>query len=886
MPTPIILILSLFAVIVGVIAVAYLAVPLFQGLAWLLTTIGRGVVGFVRHVFRFAFGMMGDLVRTVGGVITSIVLVPLIVGNVLIGRWSAATHFGRVLQDEVKGVGHCLYRVAIGHPAKFLLLGGLVEGIEQRIPQAVAQSPGSDKPSGRIGQFEGYSIVGSLPGGGSGGRLYVAEPDERKRAAFARSGREVKQVVIKAFSLSDGSSLPQIIRESRALEAAKRLGLILDHELTDARFFYVMEYIPGDSLTIVTKRLHAESGPQGLAGPQLASAVSMIGDLLGELDRYHRGGLWHKDVKPDNIIINQGRAHLVDLGLVTPLRSAMTLTTHGTEYFRDPELVRMALRGAKVNEVDGVKFDVYGVGAVLYSVIENSFPAHGGLSQITRSCPEALRWIVRRAMTDLHNRYASAGEMLSDLRALLAASDPFMLKPADLPSVRGGAPAPTPAPADDFADAVAGAGAAAAAPAKEGFIFEAQVGWGPPAAGPTPPAAPAGDGNAGGRRRPRLSVTDWWTGRYEPGEPAGPLGGFDARRIGIDAERLARDLSSGVEQAADAVRRSFGGAPIPRRTPGGKRSAAEQIHAAQERVRRAQERVRGRMAPGAFSTSFGRSGRFSTRPNAGVAGAFFTFLAVAVAVPMFLVILSLNKADKEGRRAHDAALAEAGRIAIETDFGRLAVNLDEARSASQIADEFRHTVRAWKEASQGSANAARVGGSDGDIADLNEFGQKVSAFFDHLREAKQRAAGSSVESGAPEPSAADSTPPPPPVPAGSAGSVMLLNLLPADAQEDEAATVARLAARLASRGFAVRGVGSDDGDTELLAAGKRVVELAQPDDPDAAARVQEWIDRPETGLDAVLWIGPGKEPGAVVRRLFVRGGADVSAVAAALATDR
>ena len=37
----------------------------------------------------------------------------------------------------------------------------------------------------------------------------------------------------------------------------------------------------------------------------------------------------------------------MDFGLVTPLRSAMTLTTHGTEYFRDPEMVRMALKGVK-----------------------------------------------------------------------------------------------------------------------------------------------------------------------------------------------------------------------------------------------------------------------------------------------------------------------------------------------------------------------------------------------------------------------------------------------------------------------------------------------------------------------------------------------------------
>ena len=87
-------------------------------------------------------------------------------------------------------------------------------------------------------------------------------------------------------------------------------------------------------------------------------------------------------------------------------------------------MVRMALKGVKVHQVDGAKFDVYAAGAVLYSVIENSFPAHGGLSQITRRCPDALRWVIRRAMTDYDKRYPSAGSMLADLNYLRRAPDP------------------------------------------------------------------------------------------------------------------------------------------------------------------------------------------------------------------------------------------------------------------------------------------------------------------------------------------------------------------------------------------------------------------------------------------------------------------------------
>src|SRR5262249_50087123 len=146
--------------------------------------------------------------------------------------WSAAAHFGRAMKAETITAGHSLYRIAIGHPAHLLGLGTVVEGLENRIPEVVAAAPGPDRPSGgRVGQFDGYRIVGSLPGGGSGSKLYVAVPNAQKLAAFARQGEtDIKEVVIKAFSLRDGSSLPQIVRENRALDAAKRLGLILEHE--------------------------------------------------------------------------------------------------------------------------------------------------------------------------------------------------------------------------------------------------------------------------------------------------------------------------------------------------------------------------------------------------------------------------------------------------------------------------------------------------------------------------------------------------------------------------------------------------------------------------------------------------------------------------------
>lgn len=583
----------------GVVALALAAILVMAILVPMFKILGE----IVRRTTRFVAGEIIDALRVTGACVTAVVLVPLAAFAVALGRWSAASHYGRAIQSEIKSIGAGLYRIAIGHPINALSLTPLSEGLEKRLPQVVKASPGRDKPAKRVGQFEGYTIVGSLAGGGSGGKLYIAQPDAIRQAAFRRQGfGEVGQVVIKAFSLRDGSSLPQIVRESRSLDAAKKLGLVLDHELNDERFYYVMKFVPGESLSLVTQRLHASSGPDGLDEAHLRSAVSYISDLLSTLDAYHRGGLWHKDVKPDNIIVDREKAHLVDFGLVTPLRSAMTLTTHGTEYFRDPEMVRMALKGVKVQEVDGARFDIYAAGAVLYSVIENSFPAHGGLSQITRKCPEALRWIVRRAMTDYDKRYPTAAMMLGDLRMLAQAPDPFALKPVDLPSVGGGPLPVEPLPSHEIempalqmAHAAVGAGSTGAAPGHERARRL--------------------------RSKPRLALRNWWTGAYgveghDDVEVAEP-GSSKSYRVG--------PVVIGIT-AGSGVTINKAGSPAAVRHEGGRRSASEQVAAARGRAAAARERARSRR-----EDRLARSGR-TYRPgvNAGVMVAVVMVIGVVV----------------------------------------------------------------------------------------------------------------------------------------------------------------------------------------------------------------------------------------------------------------
>jgi hypothetical protein len=495
----------------------------------------------IKHVVRFVVHVLGDAIGLVGSAFAAVVAIPFATCNVVLGRWEAAGRWGRALRRETLHVGYRCYSLVLKRPLELLCLDGILLGVERRLPQgdaivtptdAILRDQAHDIDSelgGRAStprrgpsEFAGYTIEGTLRPGGSGAKLYIASPDDALRRRLAITS---EKVVIKSFALEEGSSLPQIVRESRALDAARALGLVFDHGLDGGRFWYAMPYHPGESLAEQARFLHARSGADGLRGDDLREAMHHGCDLVATLNRYHQGGLWHKDVKPDNIIVHDGRAHLVDLGLVTPLRSAMTLTTHGTEYFRDPEMVRQALRGVRVHQVDGARFDVYGAGAVLYFLLENTFPAHGGLSAFMKRSPEALRWIVRRAMADYHQRYATAQMMLDDLVAVAQSPDPWTLKPIELPSMRAAdmnavsPPVPPVAPVAGAAFGGAGVGAAA--------------GWmgGAPAAAAV--AIPVAHG------RPRLMVTNWWSGNYASPDVAERV--RSARTEAAQAALAARD---------------------------------------------------------------------------------------------------------------------------------------------------------------------------------------------------------------------------------------------------------------------------------------------------------------------------------------------------------
>lgn len=472
--------------IIGMIAasVALVAVGIIFGKLGILTA------ALLKHVGRTLSRLLTDLVRFFGGAIVAVVLLPVALARLVIFRpkpaLEALNASGRESVIALKSLGCAL----VLRPLELLGLSPLVGHVGTRMRVAL----GDERETRNApAEFPGYTVLRELARGGSGARLFVAEPDSRTRRKLKLPGGFV---VIKSFDFDEGTHAAEMLREGRSLDAARKLGLVLDHEASERRFHYVMRYYEGIDLGRFVRSMHEAagddaSGNEGLDRERLVLVASLVRDIVATLRDWHDAGLWHKDIKPENAIVHEGRATLVDLGLVTPLASHMTLTTHGTEYFRDPELVRQALRGARVSEVDAARFDLYGAGAVLYFALEGTFPAHGVLSSFKKKSPACLQWIARRAMADFDRRYRDAEEMLADLDRALFGCDPAAVRPADLPSMGGGGETEKPS---------------------EEAAFLAQT---LRKDAPTPPTAPATrPPDAALLERPRVKVTNWWTGAY------------------------------------------------------------------------------------------------------------------------------------------------------------------------------------------------------------------------------------------------------------------------------------------------------------------------------------------------------------------------------------
>src|SRR5512136_1454778 len=157
-----------------------------------------------------------------------------------------------------------------------------------------------------------YEIVAPLGAGGMG---------EVYRARDARLDRTVAIKILPAHLSSDSAGRQRFEREAKTISSLNHPHICVLHDVgqQDGIDYLVMECVEGETLA---KRL--EKGPLPLE--QVLKYGAQIADAL---DKAHRSGVVHRDLKPGNIMLTRTGAKLLDFGLAKsalPLAGAATLT--------------------------------------------------------------------------------------------------------------------------------------------------------------------------------------------------------------------------------------------------------------------------------------------------------------------------------------------------------------------------------------------------------------------------------------------------------------------------------------------------------------------------------------------------------------------------------
>ncbi len=276
-----------------------------------------------------------------------------------------------------------------------------------------------------IGRTLGHYLIREKLGTGGMGEVYLAED--------SKLSRNVALKVLPPELASSPDRRERFYREARAVAALNHPNIVTIHsvEEADGVLFLTLELVEGETLREKIDR-----------GALSVHEVFEIGAQVGEgLSKAHGAGILHRDLKPHNIMVTaEGRVKLLDFGLAkflapgktdpdaaTMARETSPGMTLGTAGYMAPEQ-------ALGKNVDA-RADLFALGVVLYEMSTGRSPFRGETlaaffdsllhdapeppSELNPDLPRDLVRVVERAMEkEPSRRYASASELVSDLRGI------------------------------------------------------------------------------------------------------------------------------------------------------------------------------------------------------------------------------------------------------------------------------------------------------------------------------------------------------------------------------------------------------------------------------------------------------------------------------------
>ncbi len=275
--------------------------------------------------------------------------------------------------------------------------------------------PSHPEMLGRLGRYEVERMIGA----GGMGVVFKAFDSELNRPVAIK--------VLAPHLAGSGAARHRFSREARAAAAIVNEHVVSIHnvESDSEPPFLVMQYVAGESLQ---GRLDRE-GPLGVC-----EVLRIARQTAAGLAAAHEQGLVHRDVKPSNVLLEEGidRALLTDFGLARASDDAsLTHSGHvpGTPHYMSPEQAR--------GECADQRSDLFSLGSLMYAMCTGRSPfraetSYGVLRRITDLQPRSVREVNSEVpiwlcciIEKLHakspgERYKSAAEVAEVLGQCLA----------------------------------------------------------------------------------------------------------------------------------------------------------------------------------------------------------------------------------------------------------------------------------------------------------------------------------------------------------------------------------------------------------------------------------------------------------------------------------